>query len=137
MGGVDIRTELQTSLSRVLGKMCCPLVATLLLNVNESSPPSGDALSASNHEPTLFFSLLAPSLPHLVRGAKGTGDSGCEVHDCRGEETIGVEELSRVPFLQTMHLGANDIAVAVALRLSSLLSCKKKSTLRPYRQCIK
>ena len=62
---------------------------------HESSPPSGDALSATNHEPTLFFSLLAPRLPHVVQGAEDTCESGCEVHDARiGEESIGVVELS-------------------------------------------
>ena len=62
---------------------------------HESSPPNGDALSATNHEPTLFFSLLAPRLPHVVQGAEDTCESGCEVHDDRiGEESIGVVELS-------------------------------------------
>ena len=41
-----------------------------------------------------FFSLLAPRLAHVVQGAKGTGDSGCEVHDGRlGEESIGEVQL--------------------------------------------
>ena len=55
--------------------------------------PSG-ALSATNHEPT-FFSLLAPRLPHVMQGAKGNDDSGCEVHDDRvGEESIVRVQLS-------------------------------------------
>ena len=61
-------------------------------NFYESSPPSGDALSASNHEPTLFF--LARRLPHVVQGAEGTGFSGCEVHDGRGEESSEGVQLS-------------------------------------------
>ena len=81
-------------------------------NVNESSPPSGDALSATNHEPTLFFSWLATRLPHVVQGAKGTGDSGCEVHDCRiGEEIISQEH--NCPMVAVSSDGANDIAVRI------------------------
>ena len=48
-------------------------------------PPSG-ALSVTNHEPTLFFFLLASRLPHVVQGTEGTGNSSCEVHGSRVEE---------------------------------------------------
>ena len=78
----------------------------------ESSPPSGDALSATNHEPTLFFSLLAPRLPHVVQGAKDTGDSGLK-YMAIGKEKKAAEwyNCPMVPFLQTVHPVANDIAV--------------------------
>ena len=39
--------------------------------------------------PHFFF--LAPRLPHVVQGAKGTGDSGCEVHDGRRGEESSIE----------------------------------------------
>ena len=101
---------------------------------HESSPPSGDALSASNHEPTLFF--LARRLPHVVQGAEGTGFSGCEVHDGRGEESSeGVQLSHGARFLRrcTWTLTTSQSRS----RLSTSLSCKKKSTLRPNRPCMK
>ena len=83
----------------------------------QNSPPSGDALSASNHEPKLFF-LLAPSLPYVVQRAENNGDTGLK-YIMVGQEYIAAEEFRPncpvVAVSSEAHLDANDIAVAVEL----------------------
>ena len=56
--------------------------------------------------------MLAPRLPHVVQGAKDTGDSGLK-YMAIGKEKKAAEwyNCPMVPFLQTVHLVANDIAV--------------------------
>ena len=83
----------------------------------QNSPPSGDALSASNHEPKLFF-LLAPSLPYVVQRAENNGDTGLK-YIMVGQEYIAAEKFRPncpvVAVSSEAHLDANDIAVAVEL----------------------
>ena len=83
------------------------------------------------------FFLLAPRLPHVVRGAKDTCESGCEVHDGRvGEECIGVEELSHDSRFFRRRTRTRTTSLSRLLK-STLFSWRKKPTSRPSRPFVK
>ena len=99
--------------------------------------PTKRGCTLCNKPWTHTFFLLAPRLPHVVRGAKDTCESGCEVHDGRvGEECIGVEELSHDSRFFRRRTRTRTTSLSRLLK-STLFSWRKKPTSRPSRPFVK
>ena len=90
----------------------------------ENFPPSGDALSASNHEPTLFF-FLHHAFHMWCRALKKTATPA--VKFMMVVEKKASEEYNLVPVLFGRHTWTPTTLLS---DLRSLFLCKKKSTSR-------